>query len=666
MIQKIIPMVFISMWSIFTVKAAVQTMPVETFASLPDSSMVSLSPNGKKLVSLIRIANEHVNGVTVEVTTLANGEKKQLLSSDNSKYFIRDLRWKDNKTLLVTAYFPSERDSNIGGRGQVKFKSRDFRLYILNTESGDINRPFTRNFLKKFHFLPSNLANVIDVLPDDPEHILMSLPATSAQFEQNVAIFSSEVVYKVNISNKNNRVIQPRLTGVYNWQTDRQHNVRVGSSFKDGIVTTHIKDIDSGDWQELWPYKVFSEDEVNVKGFGQNPNELYISAYHNKRKAIFKVNLKDPKLKRELIYAHDFYDVNGGLLYSKTAKKVIGLGSYEEGGTVFFDSDLQTIQTSINKSLTNTANYIYSLTDDMQSYIVYSTGDTESGTYYLGQRKPTKLSAIKYRYNNLPPQALVKVQEYTYKARDGLKIQGYLALPHGEVKNNLPTIVFPHGGPQARDSKAFDYWMQFFASKGYAVLQMNFRGSDGQGIIHRSAGLKNWGKEMQDDIEDGAKQLIADGISNANKICIAGASYGGYAALMGAVKTPGFYQCAISIAGVSSVYDLVRDNRNFLASYNVVEAQIGSMGSHLHAISPVTRAKEIKVPVLLVHGDSDRQVNVKHSRNMRDELEKSGKEFTYVELVNEDHYLANEMNRLATFNAMSEFLDEHLPVDTHK
>lgn len=192
---------------------------------------------------------------------------------------------------------------------------------------------------------------------------------------------------------------------------------------------------------------------------------------------------------------------------------------------------------------------------------------------------------------------------------------------------------------------------------------MNFRGSDGQRIIHRSAGLKNWGKEMQDDIDDGAKQLIADGITDANQICIAGASYGRYAALMGVVKTPNFYQCAISIADVSSVYDLVRDNRRFWASYKVVEEQVGSMGSHLHAISPVTRAKEIKVPVLLVHGDSDRQVNVKHSRNMRDELKKSGKKHTYVELLNEDHYLANETNRLVTFNALSDFLDEHLPAN---
>jgi dipeptidyl aminopeptidase/acylaminoacyl peptidase len=192
---------------------------------------------------------------------------------------------------------------------------------------------------------------------------------------------------------------------------------------------------------------------------------------------------------------------------------------------------------------------------------------------------------------------------------------------------------------------------------------MNFRGSDGQGITLRDAGLKRWGKEMQDDIEDGAQQLIADGITNANKICIVGASYGGYAALMGVVKTPDFYQCAISIAGVSSVFDLVRDNRNFTEGYNVAEEQVGKLNAELYKVSPVNRADEIKVPVLLVHGDSDIQVDVKHSRNMHEKLQQAGKNVTYLELANEDHYLANENNRIATFKAMNDFLDTNLPIN---
>jgi dipeptidyl aminopeptidase/acylaminoacyl peptidase len=637
-----------------------QTLNIEDFAALPNTSRSALSPNGEKLASITRVADKHGKGSAVELMTLANSKTKVLLFSDNSKYFIHNLTWKDNKTLLVTSYYPSERDTNPFGGGQIKFKTRELRLFIINTETGKINSPFSRSFLNKFMILPNNLASIVDVLPEDPDHILMALPITKPRTKTE---YRSEVVYQVNINTQAKKIVQKAKQSINRWQTDRQHRIRVGQSFDDGIVTTHVKDFKTGTWQELWPYKVFSEQEVQIKGFGHDPNELYISAYHNKRKAIFKVDLSDPTLTRELVHASDEFDINGYLYYSDSQKKVLGISSYEEGGTVFFDEELNNVQKVIDKSLPHSANYLYSLSDNMNKFLVYSTGATESGTYYLGQRKPLKIQSIKYRYNQLPPNKLVAVKEYNYNARDGLAIQGQLTLPNVNIKKNLPTIIFPHGGPQARDDKAFDYWVQFFANKGYAVLQMNFRGSDGQGIALRDAGLKRWGKEMQDDIEDGAQQLIADGITDANKICIVGASYGGYAALMGVVKTPDFYQCAISIAGVSSVFDLVRDNRNFFEGYNVVEEQIGKLDAELYKVSPVNRADEIKVPVLLVHGDSDIQVDVKHSRNMHEKLQQAGKNVTYLELANEDHYLANENNRIATFKAMNDFLDTNLPIN---
>jgi len=215
----------------------------------------------------------------------------------------------------------------------------------------------------------------------------------------------------------------------------------------------------------------------------------------------------------------------------------------------------------------------------------------------------------------------------------------------------------------ARDSRAFDYWAQFYASRGYAVLQMNFRGSTGQGFEFRNAGLKKWGKEMQDDIEDGALALIEIGITDPDKVCIVGASYGGYAALMGVTKTPDRYKCAISINGVSNVRDLVIDNRAFWRSYNIVEEMIGNDLQELKAISPAYRATEINDPALLIHGELDRQVDIKHSHQMRDTLEKAGKNVAFIEQPNEDHYLSNETNRIAAFKAMDVFLKKNLPVE---
>lgn len=397
-------------------------------------------------------------------------------------------------------------------------------------------------------------------------------------------------------------------------------------------------------------------------GFSQDPNELYINAYHNDRWAVFKVNLKDKDLKRELVLADDKYDISGYLLYSSDQKKVIGISGSEDGGTFFLDQELKQLQSKIDKAMPLTRNYIYSFSSDINKFIVYSTGPKESGTYYLGQLSPLKLEALAYRYKQLPPENLADMKRIEYKARDGLTIESFLTLPKGKPAKNLPTLMFPHGGPHARDNDSFDYWAQFFANKGYAVLQMNFRGSYGQGLAHMTAGLKQWGKEMQTDIEDGAHYLIDQGISDPKSIAIVGASYGGYAALMGAIKTPDFYRCAISIAGVSDVFKLAIERRDPTDSYNVVDEQIGTGAKFLKDISPLNHAAEIKKPILLIHGENDRQVEIEHSIEMHKALVKEGKEVEFITLPLEDHYLTNEANRIATFKAMDKFLDKCNPV----
>jgi dipeptidyl aminopeptidase/acylaminoacyl peptidase len=629
-----------------------QALSYENFAQLPDASRLTLSPGGKKLAATVRVDVPGSKGMAVQVTEVASKKQEIVLFTDNSKYFINWIRWKDDRTLLVGTYFPAQRDTWTG-MSQVRYKTREGRLLIIDTDSGEVTSPFKKAFLEKFGVLPTWLSSVVDTLPNDPEHILMALPGQNSSW--------SRMIYKVNIKNQRTQVEQRPEPNVRDWYTDRQHRVRLGRHVDDGIVTLRVKDIDSGDWRDLWSYEIFSEDEVDPMGFGYDPNILYIRAYHNGLKAAFKVDLKDKDLKRELVYADPKYDVFGSLVYDAAGKRVVGIGGSHDGGTVFFDEDLKSLQDGIDSALPHARNFIYSLTDDLQNFLVYSTGHTESGTYYVGGRNPSSLAAAAYRYDKLMPGVLSPVEEYHYKARDGLDIQAWLTKPIGQ-KGKLPTLMFPHGGPHSRDSAAFDYWAQFFASKGYAVLQMNFRGSQGHGHAFFKAGLQNWGKEMQDDVQDGALALIADGIADPDKICIVGASYGGYAALMGAAKTPDFYRCSISFAGVSNVFDLVRDNRAFWASYNVVDAQIGKLGSDLKDISPVNHAEKFKVPVLLIHGDSDRQVEPKHSHQMRDALEKHGKKVTYIELPAEDHYLSNEDNRLITFKAMNDFLDEHLPV----
>lgn len=643
---------------VLSVPVVAKTLPLEYFAGLPDVSQLSLSPDGKKLSAIIRIDVDSTQGSAVQVTDLASGGKKIVLFNDNKKYSIYRIWWKDNRTLLVSTFHPDRRDTWMG-MGQARYKTRDTRLLIVDTETGNVNTQFSQNFLKKYKILPTGMDYVIDNLPDDPEHILMGFPTNQAMVDSGAQVG----VYKVNIKNQRVKLIQRSMDHVVGWMTDQQHRVRVANyyDYQTGTNKVLVKNHGDNKWRELWAYAPFSEEQVSPLGFGLNPDELYIRAYHEKRLAVFKVNLTDKELKRELVYADPAYDVSGGLVYSPATKDVVGITYSQSGGYTFFDPELRKLQASLDKALPTNKNYVISLSSDAQKYLVLSTSATDSGTYFLGERSPATLNAVAFRYKHLSPELMSPVKRHDYKARDGLDIEAYLTLPKGNGKN-LPTIIFPHGGPIARDDDDFDYWTQYFANKGYAVLQMNFRGSAGQGLELRNAGLKNWGMEMQDDIEDGARSLIAAGISDPDSICIVGASYGGYAALMGAVKTPDFYRCSVSIAGVSNVFDLVKDNRAFWSGYNVVDEQIGNDNKQLRAISPVNHADKIKIPVLLIHGDSDRQVDIKHSFQMRDALLKEDKDVTFLELLNEDHYLTNNNNRVATFRAMDVFLDKHLPV----
>jgi dipeptidyl aminopeptidase/acylaminoacyl peptidase len=598
-------------------------------------------------------------GVAVQVMDMATQKNKMVLFTDNSKFFFKWIGWKDDTTLMVSTFTPSERDAWLG-TGSVRFKTRDHDLLLIDTESEKVTQPISKKFLQRYHVTPTERDWVVDSLYDDPDHILMAFPGADAGFVKGI------VVYKVNIKTQRATVYYKHKSNAGNWITDQQHRVRVGAQMEGDQVSILVYDLDLKKWKSLWTYKVFSEDQVDPLGFGKDPNEFYIRAYHQSRQAIFKVNLKDPELKRELMLADQHYDIQGQLVYSPVNGEVIGVSASAAGGTHFFDKELQLLQQKIDKAIPHHRNYIYSVTNDLKQFLVFSSSSTDSGTYYLGQTKPVKLDAVAYSYKKLSPALMSQTKTIHYKARDGLAIEAFLTLPKNGEQKNLPTLMFPHGGPMVRDNESFDYWTQFFVNKGYAVLQMNFRGSDGQGIGLRNAGLKNWGKEMQDDVEDGARQLIADGIADPKAIGIVGSSYGGYAALMGVVKTPDFYRCAISVNGVANVFDLVKSNRAFWRGYNVIDEMIGNDNANLRAISPVNFADKIKAPVLLVHGTDDRQVEIKHSYEMRDALLKAKKDVTFVELPSEDHYLLNEKNRIDTFRAMDTFLDKCLPVRKEK
>jgi dipeptidyl aminopeptidase/acylaminoacyl peptidase len=291
--------------------------------------------------------------------------------------------------------------------------------------------------------------------------------------------------------------------------------------------------------------------------------------------------------------------------------------------------------------------------------LIMSYSDIQPVKYSLLDLQARTLVEVGRDSRSLLPESLAKMQTIEVPGPNGIKIPGYLTKPLGKETRGLPTIVMPHGGPIARDSWGYDPVLQFLVNRGYAVLQLNFRGSSGYGDEWQLAGRQGWGTVMHDDITAGARHLIEKGIADPKRLCIVGWSYGGYAALIGAVKEPELYRCAVSIAGVSDISSLQWDDRRFYGAAAGLRDQTGT--EDLAAQSPRRRAAEIKVPVLLVHGTADVNVLVNHSRDMARALERNNKKHELIVIKDGDHSLLDPTMRLTLFQALERFLGEHLP-----
>jgi len=620
--------------------AQANPLPIEDFASLPAVKGVKLSSDGTKILSLVRVDTADKKGTAIAIYDTETKKQSYPLFAENMKYKIRKALWANNDKILVSAIFPAMRYGT---------PVQETRLLILDIHTKELRNALPKRVLKKLEYMPQFQDSIVDLLPDDKDHFLLELDGFEGPNVTNI--------YKVSLVKSKAKMIKGINKDASDWMTDRQHNIRIGRFFDDATYKYYHRNL-KGKWETLFKFDSFSKEQVWPMGFSENPNELYVKALHEGYDAIFKIDLNDPQRTKKLVYAKKGRDVSGRLFYSKKAKKVVGLKRSD--GVSFFDPEYEALYNAIDKGLSDYRNSLYSLTDDERRYIVFSSNDRESGIYFLGDRDKKTLEPIAYRYANLEPSVLVEKKRISYNARDGLEIQGFVSLPKSYKKGEpVPTVIFPHGGPISYNGNGFDYWTQFFANRGYAVLQMNFRGSSGYGFDFMKSGLQNWGLAMQDDVEDGARWMIEQGYAKPDKICIVGASYGGYAALMGSVKTPDLYQCAVSFAGVSDVNLLVRRSWSYVNS-DVVEKQIGKAGRSLKDRSPVNFANKINVPVLLIHGTDDRSVRVEQSKKMYKRLKKAKKSVNYIELKGGDHYLSNNDHRMQTFKAMEAFLAQHL------
>jgi dienelactone hydrolase len=349
------------------------------------------------------------------------------------------------------------------------------------------------------------------------------------------------------------------------------------------------------------------------------------------------------------------------------------IGQIAEGDlpqTVMFDPAMNARMQTVLRAFPGRSARLVSFDADFNRLMVFTSGTGDSGTYWLVDVAGHKANPLGYEYPDVQPADVGSIQMVTWKAADGLELHGVLSLPPGRDAKNLPIIVMPHGGPQARDYPVFDWWAQVFASRGYAVFQPNFRGSDGYGGSFRDAGFGQWGRKMQTDVSDGLAELARQGVVDPKRACIVGWSYGGYAALAGVTVQHGLYRCSVSMAGLSDLPSFLSyeaDKQGSISAtmryWKAFMGDTAAFGGGLGGISPAALAGRADAPILLIHGKDDTVVPIGQSVEMADALKHAGKPVSFVSLDGADHWLLREDTRIAMAKASVDFVLKYDPPD---
>ncbi len=618
-------------------------LPLNVFYNDALIEDIELSPDGTHLLAL-----KNVEGNTVVmVIELATNKTFYPVKTDNKQFKFNWVTWANNERLLMSLRFDSRMPNGV--------KYMQTRLLAADAKRESKMITLVKPDSDADGWVSQYQDNIISMTPDDPDHVLISV-------DREMPLH--QTVYQANVNTGKLTRVKKHSGTVRSWYADRAGNVRVGEHYDDKKrkVTYKVLDPNSNEWVVAWEYVVFDEPDISIAGFGHNPNELFIFADHEGRQALFKADLSKPGYPRELVLADPDYDVSGSLIYSTAHKEVVGI-YYNDGSSksIFWNKEFKAFQAGLDKAMPDTTNYIASMSADARKYILYTTNSTNPGTYFFGDRDAKTLTYLASAYPQLTEDVLIEKESRHFKARDGLELEGFLSLPKNFANKPAAAIILPHGGPMSEDGKSFDMFSTFMANRGYVVFQPNFRGSSGYGHDFMMQAVGGYGLEMQDDLEDSVKYLVEQKIADPKRVCIVGASYGGYAALMGVAKTPDLFQCAVSFAGMS---DLIRMSNNFryFTNKNTARKQFGEDRGQLKETSPVRLVERIKAPVLLIHGKDDSVVPVEQSRVMASALKDDGKTYEYIELEDGTHHLDYLPDRKQTFEAIDKFLNKYLPL----
>jgi dipeptidyl aminopeptidase/acylaminoacyl peptidase len=469
-------------------------------------------------------------------------------------------------------------------------------------------------------------------------------------------------VYRLDTRSGEMEMIAENPGNVQAWMTDHRGRLRLATT-TDGVHTGILfRDAESDPWRVVATYD-FKEAAVPLL-FTFDDARIYVASNVGRDKeAIFEY---DPATGQHLglVFEHPQVDVSN-LLWSRRRRTVTGV-AYETDrpGYVFFDERRASLQRFLDEKLPGRHNRLTSHSRDETRYVVHSGNERGLGHYHLLDAAALRLEPLFPVAPWLREEELSPMQPLTYAARDGLEIPAFLTLPLGVEAKDLPLVVIPHGGPWTRDTFGFDPEAQWLANRGFAVLQPNYRGSAGYGRRFLEAGFGRWGLEMQDDVTDGVRHLVAQGIADPARVAIYGGSYGGYSALAGMTFTPEVYACGVAYVGVSNLFSWIESIPPYWKPYlEMMHEMVGHPErdrERFVATSPLFHVDRIRAPLLIVHGANDPRVKQAESDQIVAALRARGVEVDYLLKEDEGHGFRNEENQFEFYARLESFLERHL------
>ena len=601
-----------------------EIIPLENFFKNSDRTSYDISPDGK----YISFLGPYESRMNIFVQKIGSEKVTRITSEtdrDIAGYF-----WANNSRILFL------KDS--GG-------DENFALYGVDNNGKN---------QKCFTCFEGVRTQIIDDLEDQEDEVIIGLN------KRNPQVFDP---YRLNIKTGDMVMLAENPGNIQGWMTDHEGKLRLALAIVDGI-NTQVQ-YRATEQDEFKPILTTNFKESLDPAFFTFDNK-YVYATSNLGRDKSAAVVFDPETGKEIevLYKNDDYDLSN-ISYSRK-RKVLTAASFVSWKRErhFFDETTKKLFERLEGELKGYELSVAASDKAEETFIVRTYSDRSLGAYYIYDKVKDKLTKIQEVSPWIDETKMADIKPIQYRARDGQIIHGYLTLPKGVEAKNLPVVVNPHGGPWARDNWGFNPEVQFLANRGYAVLQMNFRGSTGYGRAFWESSFKQWGLTMQNDITDGVYWLIHEGIADKDNIAIYGASYGGYATLQGLVVTPTLYAAGVDYVGVSNLFTFM----NTIPPYwkpmlDMMYEMVGNPVNdsvQLEATSPALNANRIMAPLFVAQGKNDPRVNIAESDQIVEALRKRGVDVEYMVKDNEGHGFHNEENRFDFYRSMEKFLSKHL------